>query len=30
MIYTDMAVLASRPALAAAAASDLALRMGDA
>jgi hygromycin-B 7''-O-kinase len=28
MIYTDMAVLASRPALAAAAASDLALRLG--
>jgi Ser/Thr protein kinase RdoA (MazF antagonist) len=30
MIYTDMAVLASRPALASAAASDLALRLGEA
>jgi hypothetical protein len=30
MIYTDMAVLASRPALAAAAASDLALRLDEA
>jgi hypothetical protein len=28
MIYTDMAVLASRPALATAAASDLVVRLG--